>query len=275
MTLDENALVLCAGTLEHTPLLERLAPSRDAGFDGISVFTTDVIAAREAGVEISELRKRIEGEGLEVGEFDPVAKWLPNAIDAGGLLAMDVDDALRSAEAIGARSITAIVFTTSPPSRDELVEHFSRFCDRGAEAGLQIHIEFMPFGAVASLAHAVDLVKAADRENAGIMFDAWHWFRSGGTLAEIEAAAPWIRGVQLDDAPAVPAENIMLETTTSRLLPGEGDADVPAVLRALREGGSRAPLGVEVFSQQLIDLPAAEAARRAHDAVRSCLEKSR
>ena len=90
-----------------------------------------------------------------------------------------------------------------------------------------------------------------------------------GTLAQARRVASLVS--TCDAALAV----IARATTTSRLLPGEGDADVPAVLRALREGGSRAPLGVEVFSQQLIDLPAAEAARRAHDAVRSCLEKSR
>ncbi len=275
MPLETGDLVLCAGTLEHTPLLDRLAPAREAGFDGVSVFTTDVTTAREAGQSIEELRERIEGEGLAIGEFDPIAKWFPSAVDGGGLLAMDDSEALRCAEALGARSITAVVFAASPPSRDELIESFAKLCDRAAGAGIQIQIEFIPFTPIATLEDAVDLVEGAGKLNGGIMLDAWHLFRSGGTASDVLAAAPHIFGVQLDDAPATPAENIVLETTNARLLPGEGDADVPGILRALREGGAPAPLGVEVFSKALNELPAAEVARRAYAAVQSCLEKSR
>lgn len=275
MKLNPEDLVLCAGTLETTPLLERLAPSRNAGFAGISVFTSDVITAHEAGIPVEELRKRIEGEGLAIGEFDPLAAWLPNAIEGGGLLAMGADDVLRGAEALGARSITAIVFTTAPPGRDALVEHFAALCDRAADIGVQVHLEFIPFTPVRSLAMAADIVEAAGRPNAGIMLDVWHWYRSGGTLDEIRAAAPRILGVQLDDAPTQAPENLMLETTKARRLPGEGDADVPAVLRALREGGSPAPLGVEVFNEALQARPAEEIARRAFETTRACLEASR
>ncbi len=275
MTLAAGDLVLCAGTLESTPLLDRLAPVRAAGFDGVSVFTSDVSTAEQAGYSTGELRKRIEGEGLAIGEFDPIAKWFPSAMDGSGLLAMETDEALRHAEALGARSVTAVVFPATPPSRDELVESFAKLCERGVNAGVQVHIEFIPFTPVANLADALDLIEAAGHPNGGIMLDVWHLFRSEGTAADVAAAAPRVYGVQLDDAPAEPGDNLMFETTTARLLPGEGDAGVPDILRALREGGSPAPLGVEVFSESLKQQSADAVAQQAYQAAWSCIEASR
>ena len=107
------------------------------------------------------------------------------------------------------------------------------------------------------------------------MLDAWHLIRSGGSAADIEAVATRIFGVQLDDAPRQPQENLVEETMHSRLLPGEGDADVVGVIRALRAGGCVAPLGVEVFSDALLEIGAEEVAGRCFRAVRECVERSR
>ena len=107
------------------------------------------------------------------------------------------------------------------------------------------------------------------------MLDAWHLYRSGGTASDVQAAAKHILGVQLDDAPVEPEKNLVAETTQRRLLPGQGDADVPAIIRALRSGGSTAPLGVEVFSETLASLPPEEVARQAFAAVKDCIKKSR
>ena len=275
MPLEAEDLLLCAGTLEQTPLLERLAPARAAGFAGVSVFTSDVIAAADEGISTVALRERIEGEGLAIGEFDPLAKWFPSAVDGGGLLAMNREDTLRHAADLGARSITAVVFASTPPSQNELIDCFGALCDRAAEHGLQVHLEFIPFTQVATIQDALAIVEAADRSNGGIMLDAWHLFRSGGRPADVEAAAHRVLGVQLDDAPAEVPDNLVLETTNARLLPGEGDAGVPEILRALRTGGCRAPLGVEVFSQRLRALSPADVARRAYRAASDCLAKSR
>jgi sugar phosphate isomerase/epimerase len=59
-----------------------------------------------------------------------------------------------------------------------------------------------------------------------------------------------------------------------RLLPGEGIAGVPQIIRALRDAGSTAPLGVEVFSDALVALDPSEVARRAYLAVTECVAKS-
>lgn len=275
LQLAEDDLVLCAGTLEATPILERLEPARAAGFAGISVFTTDILAAAREGVSTAELRERIEAAGLAITDVDPLAKWFEAAVDGGGLLVMGMDEALEAAHELGARSINAVVFPASPPTRDELVESFAVLCDRAAEFDLQVMIEFIPFTPMRSLQDALALVEAADRRNGGIMLDVWHLYRSGGSALDVERAASRIFGVQLNDAPEAVPDNLVEETMHARRLPGEGDAGVPQIIRALRTGGSKAPLGVEVFSKELRSLSPFRAAQLAYRAARACVEQSR
>lgn len=275
MSLDANDLLLCAGTLMATPLVDRIAPTASAGFQGLSVFTNDVTSAAADGISLTELRHRIEGAGLAVGEVDPLANWFPSANQSEGLLSATVDEVFTIAEEIRARSVTAVVFAATPPSQNELIDSFAKLCDRAAEHDLLVHLEFIPFTPVRTLADASAIVEAADRPNGGILLDAWHLIRSGGNATEVEAVAKRVLGVQLDDAPHQSEENLVEETLHRRLLPGEGGADVAGIIRALREGGSTAPLGVEVFSDVLSALEPTEAARRAYRAVRECVEKSR
>jgi len=57
----------------------------------------------------------------------------------------------------------------------------------------------------------------------------------------------------------------------NRLVPGEGAFDLAGYLRSLRSIGALAPIGVEVFSDDLHALGATEAARRAAEATRALL----
>jgi sugar phosphate isomerase/epimerase len=273
MSLGPDDVVLCAGTLGQTPLLERIPAAAGAGFDGISVFTTDVERALSEGCSVAELRSRIEDAGLAIAEVDPLASWYPGAAPGAGLLAASVDQALDMAEGLGARALSAIVF--APPSdEDALAAAFASLCDQASDRNLLVLLEFIPFSSVRCLADALAIVEAADRPNGGVMLDVWHLFRSGGTAAAVVKAADRILGVQLDDAPREPEQNLVEETLHRRLLPGQGDADVPSIVRALREGGSPAPLGVEVFSDELDALSPTEAARRAFQAVERVIARA-
>jgi len=158
---------------------------------------------------------------------------------------------------------------------DALVAPFGELCDRAAEAGLCVHLEFMPFSVVRDLDAALRLLDAADRENAGVMFDVWHFVRSGSNRETLTREAGRVRAIQLDDCPADPEPNLVEETLHRRRLPGEGDADVAGLLRLLDAGGCAAPLGVELFSEALDGLPPAGAAERAIEATRRVVAEAR
>jgi sugar phosphate isomerase/epimerase len=137
-------------------------------------------------------------------------------------------------------------------------------------------IEFLPWTAIPNLRAARSIIDAAGAANGRIVVDAWHLFRSGGALADLVALPPAMVGaVQLSDAPAEPAESLLHETLSARLLPGEGAIDLVALVRTLDRIGSTAPLGLEVISKEMSALTPREAAERAMRAARSVLERAR
>jgi len=272
LPLGPDDLVLCAATLAKVPLLERMEIAAAAGYTGLSLFLDDL---EQLEVDDEELRARMRTLGLEVGDLDPMLTWAPGVEPGGqGFGRWGIDDFLRAAERVDARSINAVAFKPGVPL-DELVGPFGDLCDQAADAGLRVHLEFMPFSGIRDLDSALRLLDAAKREEAGIMFDVWHFFRSGSSRETLAKEASRVLAVQLDDCPAEPEANLIDETLHRRLMPGEGDADVAGLIRLLDEGGCTAPLGVEIFSEELEALSAPEAAMRAADATRKVIAEAR
>ncbi len=108
------------------------------------------------------------------------------------------------------------------------------------------------------------------------MIDTWHTFRGPTTEAQLRSLpGKRIGSVQINDAPAQPVGDLLTETTSARLLPGDGAIPLTRWLRWLTEIGSRAPIGVEVFSRALDALPPSEVGRRCGDAARRALAAAR
>lgn len=272
MALGPDDIVLCAATLAKVPLLERMEIAAASGFTGLSLFLDDL-----EGLEVDDetLRARLRTLGLEVGDLDPLLTWVPGVEPGGaGFERWSVDDFFRAAERVGARSFNATCFAPGMTA-ERLVGPFGDLCDRAADAGLMVHLEFMPFSPLRDLDTAVRILDAAKRDNAGIMFDVWHFVRSGSSRETLSKEAARVLAIQLDDCPAAPEENLVLETLHRRLLPGEGDADVAGLIRLLDEGGCTAPLGVELFCEELERLTPAAAAARAMSATRKVIEEAR
>lgn len=254
--LGPGDLVFSSVPVAHVPLLDRLAPVRDAGFAGISVQPSDIWQLEAEGMSAGEVARRIADHGLAIAEVDGTACWLPSqrTCDATGELAsamrgLTPDRVFATAGRIGARSITVIEMFGVTPSLDEAAEAFAALCDRAAADGLLVHIEFLPFGGIPDLASGLAIVEAAGRPNGKLTVDSWHLFRSGSTLADLAGiSGECIGTVQINDAPARASGDLLHETMNGRLLPGQGEFDLPGFIRTLDAIGSRAPIGVEVFS---------------------------
>jgi sugar phosphate isomerase/epimerase len=141
--------------------------------------------------------------------------------------------ALESAAYLGARAVNTLVFDREPARR---VERFAEFCERAAQYGLDVTVEFFPQSQVRSLTEALDLVGRIGRPGAvGVNLDLLHLHRSGGTYAEVAAAPPGlITYAQLCDGPAMRAEpEWAWEASFDRQPPGEGAFDLPGFLAVL------------------------------------------
>jgi len=284
MPLDQRDLVLCSGTAQRVPLLERLAPARAAGFAAVSIQPGEYWQLRAAGTSDAELRQRVADAGLSIAEFDAITTWLPGHAPPASLGA-GAQRALREftpqrlipiAASIGARSLTVVEFYGARVELDAAAEAFAAVCDLAAAQGLLVHLEFLPWAGIPDLRSGWEVVRRAGRANGGLLVDSWHFFRSGSTLEALRGIpGDRVLGVQLDDAPALPEADLAQETQHRRLLPGEGSFDLAGLVRTLDEIGSRAPLGVEIFSDELASQPIDAIARRAAEATRRVVALAR
>jgi sugar phosphate isomerase/epimerase len=123
------------------------------------------------------------------------------------------------------------------------------------------------------VASAWQVVRLADRPNGGLNVDTWHCARTGTTPEDLRALpGDRVLAIQLDDAPLEAEANLIDATLHDRLLPGEGALDLAGYVGALRDIGVDAPVGVEVFSDELHARGARAAARAAADATRVVLD---
>lgn len=249
-------LVVCAVPLAHVPLLDRLAPVRAAGFAGISIGVQDYLALREGGMADAEIRARIADAGLEVADIECVGNWLPGHDRAPSpyapvLADMTPERGVDVAAALGARGLLVVEMLGVTAEPDVAAQAFGRICDLAAPAGIVVHLEGVAFGAIPTFAAARQVVERAGRANGALTLDPWHFFRGGGTLPELADLPPGLIGCfQFCDAPLVPQGEPLKETTTARLLPGEGELDLVGLVRAVDAIGAAVPVSVEVFHRR-------------------------
>jgi sugar phosphate isomerase/epimerase len=245
------------------------------GFRAVTLWPDDVARARSEGIPLPEMKKRIADCDLVVEGLDPLLRWLPGEVIPAGIAAADESEFYAIADALGARSLNLAQGFGASVEIDRAAEALAGVCDRAREHGLLVTLEYLPWSGIRDAATALAIVERCGRTNATLMIDTWHTFRGKG--AEQLGALPGARvgNVQLNDAPAQPAENLVAETMEARLLPGEGAIPLVEWLRVLDRIGSRAPIGVEVFSKALSRLPPVEVGRRCGSAARALLAAAR
>jgi sugar phosphate isomerase/epimerase len=126
---------------------------------------------------------------------------------------------------------------------------------------------------ISTLGEAAELIDEVGSKAIGIQFDVWHLWNSD-VLEELPRYAHLLAGVHVND---------WREPTrgwADRVLPGNGCADLPAILGVLEEVGWEGFYDLEIFSDNgafgdaypdsLWDLDAAELARRGREAFTQC-----
>lgn len=233
-----------------------------AGFDGVQMTRSHLDGAAAGGMTPAEFFALHQERGLSIATVEVLMSWAD--ADRAAIVADAVplfDLALQA----GTDKVVAITSDPSGPTPAGVAERLALLCDLAAERDLRISFEFLPWSVVPTLADALRLLAAVDRGNLGLVIDMWHWFRQpGGPDLDVLRSVPagLVDVVQLCDAPASPPDDLVVETTTARLAPGEGDVDIRAVLDVLLAAGARPVVSTEVYSAPLAVLGPAEMAKR-------------
>lgn len=256
------------GPLSPVPLEDRIQAASRAGFRGIGFTLEDILAARESR-SFSGIETLLKNCGLRHLELEFLDNWWTKEPDSLYTRAR----MLEAANALGARHIkVGAGLLGQIVDRSRLRDELHELAEEAIEAGVRIALEAAAFSMLPTIEKAVDLVRAAEHPNAGLMLDVWHLYRSGSSFDSLAEIIPQgsVFAVELDDGLALPSENLYEDTFDNRELCGYGDFNVVAFIRALQSLGYGGPWGVEMMSIHHRSLDPETAAHLAIQAAADC-----
>ena len=266
---------LCWGTVRD---MDAIAMARLAGRHGYDAVA--LIPAQLAGLDLAEVRRVLDGEGIARVMLDGVLGMLPRLPDWVRALGVPEDRYFAIAEALGVTTFNVPHYRGDPATpRQELVDALGPVAERAQRAGIRMALEFLPGTGIPDPAAALQLAQAIGNNTVGVMVDTWHLARAGGTLADIEALpAGSITGFQINDRTAGPPPpgDIFDDEMFERLIPGEGALPLLETLRMVLARAPDVAVDVEIFSQAVREGDAAASddfASRALAAIRHLISQ--
>jgi sugar phosphate isomerase/epimerase len=255
--------------LEAHPL-ELIDLAAEAGFDAIGLrivapLPGDTIVPVIGDLPLQrQIKARSKDAGVQI--LDVEAVWLMPDTDINALA-----PALELGADLGASSILVV---GHDPDRSRLIDNFSRLCELSSGSGLRPMLEFIPYSQVRSLADAYAILQAAQATNAGLLVDAIHLSRSGGSPADLAGyPSELFSYIHLCDVPAAlpKPEDLRREARGERLYPGDGGLWLEDFIAAFPSG---APIAIEAPASHYGHLSLADRAKLAANKARQVIKRA-
>lgn len=277
--LGPDALVFNTTNILGCGVREIVAAAVAGGYCGITIWPQDVARAAADGLSLRDVKSLLDDHGLVVTDVDCLLDWTPQALPKPGEAMIEIasqDTFFEIAEALGAEAINVTHGFAGELDYDRAAADLAKVARRGAEHGLRVDFEFLPWSGVPNVTACLDLLERTGCDNTAIMFDSWHWFRGARDLEALRRIpGERIGATQWNDAPSEPSADLPTEAMQARLLPGEGNIPLAQLVRTLDEIGCRAPVGVEVIHARHDGMEPAEVGRQTADAMRAVLREAR
>jgi len=214
-------LTYIAARAGYDAISPRLIPMGIAGECACSPLDKEMIRATRSalkmtGIAVHDIELARITDDCEVKSFEP-------AIETGAEL--------------GAHALITSAWTASRDDRNYVIETYIEICDLAETYGLSVALEFPSFSRLRNLSEVIDIVRAANRPNGGVLVDTLYMHMSRVKPPELEVLPPeWFRFIHISDAlpgvPDSPAGMIHL-ARNARLYPGEGCVDFDAIIERL------------------------------------------
>ena len=261
-TLAAEELILSHFSLAPMhPIEERVRLAATNGFAGIGLYVGQYIELEKQGLADGYLQELLAENDVCLAEIEVIGGL---GIDgSGGEKAANFEAAAwRMADRFGCRYLQVI---GPAGERTGAAKAFAALCDRAADHGLVLGLEFLPFNDIYSAADARRIVEDADRPNGGVCVDIWHHERGARDIEMLRALpGELITGVQMNDGLIVPEiDDYYTDCLANRRAPGDGEFDIAGVVDVLRASGCSIPWSIEAPSRSGWAEPTAHVARLA------------
>jgi sugar phosphate isomerase/epimerase len=240
-------LSLAAGVCPETGPADFVAACATAGWEACGIwFDHETWTAAVA----TDVRRRLDDTGVVALDMEPV------------FVTPDGDHGNRMVEAaatVGARNLLVV---SRGVDDDRFAERFAELCDLAAPHGIGCSIEFLAFMSVSSLGQSIEILDRIDRPNGGVLVDALHLARTGGTPADVASIRPErLAYAQLCDGPAETPADAYFDALDGRSTLGDGGLAIAELVTALP---AHTALSMEIRSARLRSAFADATARARH-----------
>ncbi|MCF8516913.1 MAG: sugar phosphate isomerase/epimerase and 4-hydroxyphenylpyruvate domain-containing protein [Rhodobacteraceae bacterium] len=229
---------------------EKLEAIAKAGFDGIEIFEQDFIASDFTPADVGRM---VRDHGLEITLFQPFRDFEglpePHRSRAFARAARKFD--LMNQLGTDLVLVCSSVHPAAMGGIDRMAADFAALGDLAKSHDIRVGFEALAWGRhVNDHRDAWEVVRRADHPNVGLILDSFHTLGrkiDPETIRRIPGDKIYF--VQLADAPAIEMD-LLYWSRHFRNMPGEGDLDVTAFMRAVTATGYSGPLSLEIFNDQ-------------------------
>lgn len=231
-------------------LPEKLEAIAAAGFNGIEIFEQDFIAHDGDPREVGEM---IRAMGLEITLFQPFRDFegLPEPLRTKAFDRAERKFDLMQELGTDLLLVCSTVHPAALGGIDRAAADFHELGERAAARALRVGFEALAWGRhVNDHRDAWEIVRRADHANVGLILDSFHTLArkiDPDTIRRIPGDKIFF--VQLADAPQIDMD-LLYWSRHFRNMPGEGDLDVAAFMKAVVATGYSGPVSLEIFNDQ-------------------------
>lgn len=282
MKFSKDQRVLWLGQVRSVPYRERVELAARYGYGVLSTSPADHTRNLASGLSAADMRNIASDNGIALSYLDPMVSWVPNGLPNEGdenlitYLDRSPDDFFRIAEELKVDRIHLIgAFPEGRYTIAELTDYYAKMCERAASHGVRCLLEPMPLWGLRKLEEVYQIVNDAGQSNGAIIFDTWHYTRSGRNdkiFAEIPRGM--IDTVQIADgtreAPA--GRPNIVDCLQHRVPIGEGELANKEILQVLNAHGHLTSVGPEIFSNVNDQLTGSEIMARVQPGFDALLE---
>ncbi|WP_415717604.1 sugar phosphate isomerase/epimerase family protein [Roseibium sp.] len=138
---------------------------------------------------------------------------------------------------LGAKRMIMSAWTQTRDDRNFLIDTYGETCDLAEPYGLTVDLEFPSFSRLRTLDEALDIVRAADRTNGGILVDTLYLHLSRVDIGELlHVPSDLLHFLHISDClPGIAdtREGMIQLARDARLYPGEGWIDFAGIIERM------------------------------------------
>lgn len=198
---------------------------------------------------IEAIGRQLRAYGLRACALaSPIGNWTSDVTDSLRAQIREFDAVLDAASALGAPIVRVMSFPNRGLSenrwRAAVAQRMRAFAPRAEAAGITIGVENCSGYIAINAERALELIAAVDSPSLRLVFDTGNAIAYGyDSLEYLERVLSFVAHVHVKDAVATPSSMTSPEPTFT--LPGQGEAEVKPVLRALVAAGYEGCLSIE------------------------------